>query len=36
VTQAHMQIMEVRSAANRARIYRVHPYARLPDSGAVR
>jgi general secretion pathway protein K len=36
VTQAHMQIMEVRSAANRARIYRVHPYARLPDSSAAR
>ncbi|MDP2126910.1 MAG: type II secretion system protein GspK [Pseudohongiella sp.] len=30
VTQAYMQIMEVRGFETRARIYRVHPYAQLP------
>lgn len=30
VTQAYMQIMEVRGFETRARIHKVHPYARLP------
>ncbi|MEX0739233.1 MAG: hypothetical protein WD071_07820 [Pseudohongiella sp.] len=32
VQQAYMQMMEVRSFNNRARIYQVNPYARLPDT----
>lgn len=32
VQQAYMQVMEVRSFNNRARIYQVNPYARLPDT----
>ncbi|MBC52806.1 MAG: hypothetical protein CMQ34_03120 [Gammaproteobacteria bacterium] len=36
VQQAMMQIMEVRSFNNRARIYQVNPYARLPDTTPAR
>lgn len=36
VTQAYMQIIEVRSANNRGRVYRVDPYGRLPDTTAAR
>jgi general secretion pathway protein K len=36
VQQAYMQIMEVRSFNNRARIYQVNPYARLPDTAPAR
>lgn len=36
VQQAYMQIMEVRSFNNRARIYQVNPYARLPDTSPAR
>lgn len=36
VTQAYMQIMEVRGYESRARIYKVHPYARLPDTSPAR
>lgn len=32
VTQAYMEIMDVRSAADRARVYKVDPYGRLPDT----
>lgn len=32
VTQAYMQIMEVRGFETRARIHKVHPYAQLPES----
>jgi general secretion pathway protein K len=31
-TQAHMEVWEVRSYANRARVYQVNPYGRLPDT----
>ena len=30
-TQAYMEVWEVRSYANRARVYQVSPYGRLPD-----
>ncbi|HDZ08715.1 general secretion pathway protein GspK [Pseudohongiella sp.] len=36
VQQAYMQVMEVRSFNNRARIYQVNPYARLPDTTPAR
>lgn len=36
VTQAYMHLMEVRSANNRARVYKVHPYAKLPDTAPAR
>lgn len=36
VTQAYMQIMEVRDFSARARIHKVHPYARLPDTEPAR
>jgi general secretion pathway protein K len=36
VQQAYMQVMEVRSSNNRARIYQVNPYARLPDTRRAR
>lgn len=36
VQQAYMQIMEVRSFDNRARIYQVNPYAQLPDTAPAR
>jgi general secretion pathway protein K len=36
VTRAYMEIMEVRSFADRARIYKVDPYARLPDTRPAR
>jgi len=36
VRQAYMQIMEVRSFNNRARIYQVNPYAQLPDTAPAR
>lgn len=36
VQQAYMQVMEVRSFDNRARIYQVNPYARLPDTAPAR
>lgn len=36
VQQAYMQVMEVRSFSNRARIYQVSPYARLPDTAPAR
>ncbi|MCB1665385.1 MAG: general secretion pathway protein GspK [Pseudomonadales bacterium] len=32
VTQAYMQIMEVSSPERRARVYKVDPYGRLPDT----
>ncbi len=32
VTQAYMEIMEVRSYQNRGRVYKVDPYSRLPDT----
>ena len=35
VTHAYMQVMQVRSYQTRARIYQVHPYARLPDTRPV-
>lgn len=35
-TQAHMHLMEVRSPNNRAQVYKVHPYARLPDTAPAR
>lgn len=35
-TQAHMEIWEVRSYANRARVYLVNPYGRLPDIAPAR
>lgn len=34
--QAYMQIMEVQSFNTRARVYKVHPYAQLPDSAPAR
>lgn len=36
VTQAYMQIMEVRGFETRARIHKVHPYAQLPDTSPAR
>lgn len=36
VTHAYMQVMQVRSFQNRARIYQVNPYARLPDTAPAR
>ena len=36
VTQAYMEIWDVRSAADRARVYKVDPYARLPDTSPPR
>ncbi len=36
VTQAYRQIMEVRSYETRARVYQVHPHARLPDTSPPR
>ena len=36
VQQAYMQVMEVRSFNNRARIFQVNPYARLPDTAPAR
>jgi general secretion pathway protein K len=36
VTQAYMQIIEVRSANSRGRVYRVDPYGRLPDTRPAR
>lgn len=35
-TQAHMEVWEVRSYANRARVYQVNPYGRLPDTSPAR
>ncbi len=32
VQQAYMQVMEVRSPNNRARVYQINPYAQLPDT----
>jgi general secretion pathway protein K len=32
VTRAYMEIWDIRSAADRARVYKVDPYARLPDT----
>ena len=32
VTQAYMEIMEVRGPRERARVYKVNPYGRLPDT----
>lgn len=32
VTQAYMEIVEVRTPAERARVYKVDPYGRLPDT----
>lgn len=32
ISQAYMEILEVRSFAERARVYRVDPYGRLPDT----
>lgn len=32
VTQAYMQVMEVRGFTDRARVYQVDPYGRLPDT----
>ena len=32
VTQAYMEIVEVRGYADRARVYKVDPYGRLPDT----
>ncbi len=36
VTQAYMEIWDVRSADDRARVYKVDPYARLPDTSPPR
>jgi len=36
VTQAYMQIIEVRSANSRGRVYKVDPYGRLPDTAPAR
>jgi len=36
VTQAYRQIMEVRNYENRARVFQVHPHARLPDTAPPR
>lgn len=36
VTQAYMEIWDVRSGADRARVYKVDPYARLPDTSPPR
>ncbi|MGB4247712.1 MAG: hypothetical protein WBJ75_08345 [Pseudohongiellaceae bacterium] len=36
VTQAYMEIMDVRSFADRARVYKVDPYGRLPDTSPPR
>jgi general secretion pathway protein K len=35
-TQGHMEVWEVRSYANRARVYQVNPYGRLPDTSPAR
>ena len=32
VTQAYMEIIDVRSFSERARVYKVDPYGRLPDT----
>lgn len=36
VTQAYMEIWDVRSGSDRARVYKVDPYARLPDTSPPR
>jgi len=36
VTQAYMQIIEVRSPNSRGRVYKVDPYGRLPDTAPAR
>jgi len=36
VTQAYMQIIEVRSANSRGMVYKVDPYGRLPDTAPAR
>lgn len=36
VTQAYMEIVEVRSAKERARVYKVDPYGHLPDTAPAR
>jgi general secretion pathway protein K len=36
VTQAYMQIIEVRSANSRGRVYKVDPYGRLPNTAPAR
>jgi general secretion pathway protein K len=36
VTQAYMQIIEVRSANSRGMVYKVDPYSRLPDTRPAR
>jgi general secretion pathway protein K len=36
VTHSYMQVMQVRTFQTRARIYQVHPYARLPDTAPAR
>ncbi|MDP2139726.1 MAG: type II secretion system protein GspK [Gammaproteobacteria bacterium] len=36
VTQAYMEIMDVRSYADRARVLKVDPYGRLPDTSSPR